>query len=263
MIDKLICNNPYHEPSVHWKNTGGLEYVRAPGRRPAGYTVATREQARQGSGTFRELVIVNQLRERVSRWRSAGWPHTSGTTRRLLRHWSEREQREGLTQFFFCQMEAIETLIYLAETPEGAQFARSIPGDGGDWKRLCCKMATGTGKTLVMAMTIAWQVINKVNDPRNAKFSKHIFVVAPNLTVKSRLQVLHPAAQKGAGDWQETNYYEAHDIVPRELMPLLRQGQVLIENWRKPFIFQQLSLSLVSRLTSKPCRTPFRKSFSE
>lgn len=231
MIDKLICNNPYHEPSVHWKNTGGLEYARIPGRRLAGYTVATREQARQGSGTFRELVVVNQLRERVHRWRGEGWPHTSGATKRLLRHWSEREQREGLTQFFFCQMEAIETLIYLAETPEGAQFARSIPGDGGDWKRLCCKMATGTGKTLVMAMTIAWQVLNKVNDPRNPKFSKHIFVVAPNLTVKSRLQVLHPAAQKGAGDWKETNYYETHDIVPRELMPLLRQGQVLIENW--------------------------------
>jgi len=135
------------------------------------------------------LATVNQLRERVNRWRGEGYPFTSGTTRRLLRHWTERDKREGLTQFFFCQIEAIETLIYLSETPEGVQFAQRVPGDGGAWQRLCCKMATGTGKTIVMAMTIAWQVLNKVNDPRNTKFSKNIFVVAPNLTVKSRLQV--------------------------------------------------------------------------
>lgn len=230
-IDKLICNNPYYEPTVHWKNTGAQQYVRLDGRRAAGYTVATREQAKQGAGTFRELELVNQLRERVSRWRGEGYPFTSGTTRRLLRHWTERDKREGLTQFFFCQIEAIETLIYLTETPEGAQFAQKVPGDGGAWKRLCCKMATGTGKTIVMAMTIAWQVLNKINDPRSTKFSKNVFVVAPNLTVKSRLQVLHPAAKKGVGDWKEDNYYEAHNIVPSELMPLLRQGHIIIENW--------------------------------
>jgi len=230
-IDKLICNNPYYPPTVHWKNTGAQQYERREGRREAGYTVATREQAKQGAGTFRELVLVNQLRERVSRWRDEGYPFTSGTTRRLLRHWTERDKREGLTQFFFCQIEAIETLIYLTETPEGAQFAQRIPGDGGALQRFCCKMATGTGKTLVMAMTIAWQVLNKVSDPRNTKFSKNVFVVAPNLTVKSRLQVLHPAAKKGAGDWMEDNYYEAHHIVPSELMSNLRQGSIIIENW--------------------------------
>ena len=230
-IDKLICNNPYYSPSVHWLNVGAQQYERREGRRPAGYTVATKEMARQGSGTFRELEKVNQLRARVQRWREEGYQQTTGTTRRLLRHWTEREMREGMTQFFFCQVEAIETLIYLTETAEGAQFAQTVPGDGGAWQRLCCKMATGTGKTIVMAMTIAWQVLNKVNDPRNPKFSKNVFVVAPNLTVKSRLQVLHPAAKKDVGDWKEDNYYEAHNIVPSELMPLLRQGAILIENW--------------------------------
>ena len=71
-----------------------------------------------------------------------------------------------------------------------------IPGDGGPFTRLCCKMATGSGKTIVMAMVIAWQVLNKVAYPQDTRFSKNVLVVAPGLTVKSRLQVLEPV---GAG----------------------------------------------------------------
>lgn len=230
-IDKLICNNPYYPPSLHWENTGLHQYTRLEGRRKAGYTIATKELTKLGLGTFKELAFVNPLRERVEQWRKAGYPFTTATTKRLLSHWTQRDQRGDTTQFFFCQIEAIETLIYLTETPEGTQYRDKLPSDGGTWQRLCCKMATGTGKTLVMAMTIAWHVLNKVNDPKNVKFSKNVFIVAPNLTVKDRLQVLHPSAKAGEGDWKETNYYEAHNIVPSEMMPRLRQGKILIENW--------------------------------
>ena len=230
-IDKLICNNPYYAPSLHWKNTGLHEYARLEGRREAGYTVATKELTKLGLGNFKELAYVNQLRERVETWRTEGYPFTTSLTKRLLHHWTNREGRGDTTQFFFCQIEAIETLIYLSETPEGTQYRDKLPSDGGAWQRLCCKMATGTGKTLVMAMTVAWQVLNKVNEPKNAKFSKHVFIVAPNLTVKDRLRVLLPSTKKGVNKATEDNYYEAHNIVPADLMPRLRQGQILIENW--------------------------------
>ncbi len=70
---------------------------------------------------------------------------------------------------------------------------------------------------------IAWQVLNKVTYPQYPRFSRHIFIVAPGLTVKSRLQVLIPA---GTG-----NYYEEFNVVPSGLVEKLRQGKVLIRNW--------------------------------
>lgn len=120
-------------------------------------------------------------------------------------------------------MEAVETLIWLTEAPAAERVGIEIPGDGGAFARQCCKMATGSGKTIVMAMVIAWQILNKVANPQDARFSKNVLVVAPGLTVKKRLEVLHPAA---AG-----NYYAAFDIVPSALLDKLRQGKVLVRNW--------------------------------
>ena len=124
---------------------------------------------------------------------------------------------------FFCQLEAIETLIWLTEAPASERVGIAIPSDGGAFQRLCCKMATGSGKTVVMAMLVAWQVLNKVTYPQDDRFSKHIFIIAPGLTVKSRLQVLIPA---GPG-----NYYDEFDIVPGGLRDQLRQGKVMVRNW--------------------------------
>src|SRR5579862_750293 len=149
------------------------------------------------------------------------YPGATGITKRLLEHWHDREQREG-RRFFFCQLEAIETLIWLAEAPPSERQGIVIPGDGGPFQRLCAKMATGSGKTIVMALVIAWQVLNKVTAPQGKRFSKYIFVVAPGLTVKSRLEVLKPEA---AG-----NYYEQFQIIPPGLMDKLRLGKVLIRN---------------------------------
>ena len=114
-------------------------------------------------------------------------------------------------------------MIWLTEAPASDKAGIDIPSDGGAFTRLSSKMATGSGKTVVMAMLIAWQVINKVTYPQDARFSKHVFVVAPGLTVKSRLQVLLPA---GKG-----NFYDEFNVVPGSLLDKLRQGRVLIRNW--------------------------------
>ena len=105
---------------------------------------------------------MNQIRPRVRAWREAEYPGASGISKRLLQHWRDPEQRDSNRRFFFCQFEAIETLMWLTEAPPSERVGIEIPGDGGPFSRLCCKMATGSGKTILMAMVIAWQVLNKV-----------------------------------------------------------------------------------------------------
>ncbi|MEI2761979.1 MAG: DEAD/DEAH box helicase family protein [Methanothrix soehngenii] len=87
-------------------------------------------------------------------------------------------------RLFFCQLDAIETLIWLTEAPAADKVGIDVPSDGGPFTRYCSKMATGSGKTIVMAMLIAWQALNKATYPQDARFSKNIFVVAPGLTVR-------------------------------------------------------------------------------
>ena len=223
-IDRLIINSPYEEPQRHWRydrETRLFDLVE--GRRPAGYVVATPgSRSFDDPGIFVEIPLVNQIRPRVKAWREAGYPGVSSITKRLLEHWRDPEEFET-RRFFFCQLEAVETLIWLTEAPAAERVGIEIPGDGGEFVRQCCKMATGSGKTIVMAMVIAWQVLNKVASPQDARFSKNVLVVAPGLTVKKRLEVLYPSA---AG-----NYYEAFDIVPSALLDKLRQGKVLVRNW--------------------------------
>ncbi len=125
---------------------------------------------------------------------------------------------------FFCQLEAIETLIWLTEAPPAERQGIDIPGDGGAFRRLCAKMATGSGKTIVMAMLIAWQVLNKVTYAQDKRFSRNVFVVAPGLTVRNRLQVLVPDNPAGS-------YFDEFNIVPPGLVEKLRQGNILVRNW--------------------------------
>jgi type III restriction enzyme len=193
------------------------------GRRPAGYVVASGDsRAFDDPGIFVEIPLVNQIRPRVKAWRDAGCPGITAITKRLLEHWRDPEEFEG-RRFFFCQLEAVETLIWLLEAPAAERVGVEIPGDGGAFVRQCCKMATGSGKTIVMAMVIAWHILNKIAYPQDARFSKNVLVIAPGLTVKSRLAVLEPAA--------EGNYYEEFRIVPPALLDKLRQGKVLVANW--------------------------------
>jgi type III restriction enzyme len=222
-IDKLIINSPYSEPAEHWRyDRESRLFSRVPGRRSAGYVRASGDsKAFDDPGIFIELPLPNKIRPRVNAWREANYPGVSGITKRLLDHWRDPEQREN-RRLFFCQLEAIETLIWLTEGPTADRVGINIPGDTGKFHRLCSKMATGSGKTIVMAMLIAWQILNKVTYPQDKRFSKNVFIVAPGLTVKNRLQVLVP----GPND-----YYREFSIIPSGLEDKLRQGKIAVRNW--------------------------------
>ena len=222
-IDKLIINNPYSEPKIHWDyDRTNRTFSIKDGRRPAGYIIASgSSKSFDDPGVFVEIPLVNQIRGRVKEWREKGYLGVSGVTRNLLAHWNSAGERHN--RFFFCQLEAIETLIWLTEAAPADKVGIDIPTDGGNFGRWCTKMATGTGKTVVMAMLIAWQVLNKAAYPQDKRFSKNIMLVAPGLTVKKRLSVLQPSDEK--------NYYQAFSIVPPSLIEQLRQARVLIHNW--------------------------------
>ena len=139
-----------------------------------------------------------------------------------MEHWTNPEEFDN-RRFFFCQLEAVETLIWLAEASAAEKVGVDIPSDGGPIGRLCAKMATGSGKTVVMAMVIAWHILNKVTYSQDARFARNGLVIAPGLTVKNRLAVLEPSHAE--------NYYETFRIVPSSLRDKLRQGRVVIRNW--------------------------------
>ena len=223
LIGQLIINSPYEEPKEHWKyDLNTQTFTREPGRRSAGYIEATPEANQYNDpGIFKEIPLVNEIRKRVKAWRENNYPGITGVTRKLIEHWNTADLRDN--PFFFCQLDAMETLIWLAEAPEPEKTGIDIQGDGGEFKRICTKLCTGGGKTTVMAMLIAWQICNKAAYPQDKRFSKHIFIVAPGLTVKNRLQVLLVG-----GD----NYYHRFNIVPPALRDKLRQGKVVINNWQ-------------------------------
>ncbi len=223
-IGQLIINKPYEEPAEHWSyNRERRTFSRPPGRRPAGYLIASGDSKTfDDPGVFVEIPLVNQIRPRVKAWRESGYPGVTAITKRLLEHWTDPEEFES-RRFFFCQLEAAETLIWLAEAPDSEKVGLEIPGDGGEFRRLCAKMATGTGKTIVMAMVIAWHILNKAAYPQDPRFAKNMLVVAPGLTIRSRLAVLEPSHPE--------NYYEAFRVVPSPLLDQLRQGKVIVRNW--------------------------------
>jgi type III restriction enzyme len=260
--DPILCS-PYEEPTEHWLYESGVP-KRNPGRRSAGYYYKTERTGSAQSELFAEenrddLPMVNALRKDVARWRAGGYRGASEVTKDLLKHWKNDKRRRRL---FFCQMEAVETLLYLLELRvpgrssrtgfrdfelSDADIARLLVGEaprqlgvlpGSHHPTLCdqpadpswmalrrfgCKMATGSGKTLVMAMTIAWAFCNRGRNPASLEFPDAVLVCAPNLTVKSRLAVLRPEAPG--------NYYDEFDLVPAHLRAYLQQGKVLVTNW--------------------------------
>lgn len=224
-INQLIINSAYREPTTHWKyDIVTKSFHQESGRRPAGYVVAgAQRNDYNDQGEFKLLPLVNRIRPRVKAWREAGYPGITGVTKRLLEHWHDKEARQY--PFFFCQLDAIETIIWLTEAPDADKVGIDIPGDGGDFHRICTKMCTGSGKTTVMAMLIAWHVCNKVAYPQDTRFSKNILIVAPGITVKNRLKVLQFGGQN--------NYYVLFSIVPSSMLQDLRQGRILIIHWRE------------------------------
>jgi type III restriction enzyme len=237
VVDNPIVNDPFQEPTQYWLYTEGQPQL-AHGRRPSGYYLAARTTTKirpLAQEEFAEIETVNQIRERVKKWRQQGYPGTTRITRELLDYWNNLE-REGKKRLFFCEKEAAETIIWLTESPVTARQGITIPTDEPNdpisiekgykgLKRYCCKMATGSGKTVVMAMLIAWSVLNKLQNKQDTRFTDAILVVCPNLTIKERLQVLDPSNTR-------EDYYEEFDLVPRSLLTMLSKARIVITNWQ-------------------------------
>lgn len=219
----LIINSAFVEPQQHWAENTDRTLRLEPKRRAAGYEIIdTRENTRRQVS----IPLVDDIRQRVNEWRTDGWPGVTGVTLELLNHWWDLDRVSGRQYpFYFCQLEAIETLIWYTEAEAQYRQGISVQGDGGAFERLCNKMATGSGKTTVMAMIITWQVLNALTYPKSPrKYSSAVFLVAPGLTVKSRLQVLMPG--------NTDNYYDSFELCPSESMrQKLNRADVLIENW--------------------------------
>lgn len=248
MLANPILNGPYDMPTRHFEvgpqgptgrvNEGrrpSASYVPIAPTRKRGKSAAGTQQAFDFAGTRERLdrhELVDSLRRAVALWRQRGYSHVSAPTRALLQHWAD-ESREN--RVLFGQRDAVETAIYLAEAAgrEGNTEWRAPLSAANDeynagLNRLGLKMATGSGKTVVMAMLIAWQTINKVANPRDARFAKRFLIVTPGITIRDRLQVLRPGTPG--------NYYDMRDLVPPQFQGALREAQIVITNFHA---FQQ------------------------
>lgn len=244
----LIINSPYDKPARYWdQDENGKLLTVTQGRRPAAYELY---DTRTNTRRVEKLELVNAIRERVDAWRDAGWPGVTSVTRQLLEHWRERGEWDsegkcwigGPRQypFYFCQLEAIESLIWWLEAPQDYKQGIFLQGDGGPWERICSKMATGSGKTPLMALIITWQTLNALHYPKDTRFSRAVFIVAPGLTVKSRLQVLYPGDEK--------NVYDEFRLCPNETMrQKLNQVELLIENWHTLMPLKEQDRSVVKK----------------
>lgn len=264
-VNKPILCSPFAEPDKHWvydpDGSARLEAI----RRSAGYWYKTKRtgSAQMALSLFAEesrddIPLVNLLREDVRRWRAAKYEGATPVTKQLLNHWAREDRARRL---FFCQREAVKTIIYLNEILGSGKRPRwvpklsvedyqrlmagqqpsfitstdgvvppalvDLPNEAGlpPLKRYGLKMATGSGKTVVMAMLVAWAFCNRGRVPGDTRFPSAALVVCPNLTIYERLQVLRPDT--------EGNYFEEFDVVPSQLLPELRKGKVLITNWHK------------------------------
>ncbi|HEV3261348.1 MAG TPA: DUF433 domain-containing protein [Gemmataceae bacterium] len=238
VIENPILNSPFDEPRRHYKfDDDGITDQITNARRPSSYFIPIAHPRKKGKQlTFetqwtqdraKENDDINFIRSRVTLWRGRGYPDITPVTRALLDYW-QRPDRER--RLFFCQIEALETLIYLAEAAEKSgdagilnKLREGLTAAGTPLFRQACKMATGSGKTVVMAMAIAWHTLNKRRDPRDRRFSDAFLVVTPGITVRDRLRVLLPS--------DPNNYYQTMDVVPAEHFGELGSAKVIIANY--------------------------------
>jgi type III restriction enzyme len=237
-IDSPILNSPYDPPSRYFEigANGPTGEIQA-GRRPSEFfipiatTRKTKEQTEfdfEGTHERREKnTLVNDLRREVDRWRQFSYERVTPVTRKLLQHWADPDRENRV---LFCQREAAETAIFLAEVAGRhgyTDWRRRLDEANADHNsglpRVALKMATGSGKTIVMAMLVAWQTLNKVTSPRDARFAKRFLIIAPGITIRDRLRVLFP----GDAD----NYYDKRDLIPPDLKGALHQAQIIVTNY--------------------------------
>lgn len=230
-----ILNGPFDEPAQHWHLEEGVQPEVRQGRRTAGYYYRDPRKGVQDStgsrGVWREMPLVNRIRDRVREWRAAGRPGVTRVTGELF-DWWDREGRQP--RLFFAQREAVETIIFLTEARQDFLQGITIPRDDpsperaaegyAGFERRCAKMATGSGKSTVAGMLAAWSILNKVADRTDARFSDTVLIVCPNVTIRSRLGELDPALD-------QASLYRTRDLVPEAMMPDLQRGRVTITNW--------------------------------
>jgi type III restriction enzyme len=270
-----ILGGPFDPPAKHFViGAHGPTGEVCDGRRPSEQYIPVpeavkRQPAEQGAldfdltGERREInPLINGLRGAVEHWRQSSYPGVTPVTRNLLLYWAD-EHRDN--RVLYCQREAAETAIYLAEavgrrgfdpmwlarlTEENAKLNAGLP-------RQALKMATGTGKTVVMAMLIAWQTINKVSSPRDPRFAKRFLVVTPSITIRGRLRVLTPGSPG--------NYYDLRDLVPAQYQGHLRQAQIVITNYHAFLPREAKEIKGVAKTTreillgGRPPEDPFRE----
>ena len=241
VIENPIINSPFDEPMRHFRFTDeGITDEIDAGRRISSYFVPiARPKKKKGAESqlmfdtewtqdrIEENKLVNDIRQRVALWRSGGYVGVTPTTAKLITYWTDPNREKKL---FFCQNEALETAIYITEVAKkyGDAWIENRVREGNDTSnpglpRTAFKMATGSGKTVVMAMLIAWHTLNKHANPQDIRFSDTFLVVTPGITIRDRLRVLLP------NDPQ--NYYRQRDIIPAELQEQLGQAKILITNY--------------------------------
>jgi len=268
-FDQPILNSPYEEPARHWQldesgqPTQKIEEFRRPARfitpipkpkkrgpQQASLFESEAVKALAASGQqYEELTsLINDLRQHLEQWRVSpekDWKVTPETAR-LLKHW--RHHKFSGIRPFFCQLEAVETAIWLIEAApkmgkKGAKFLERLASANEEANpglpRLALKLATGAGKTTVMAMLIAWQTINAVRYPSNKRFCHGFLVVTPGITIKDRLRVLLPADVE--------SYYQTRELIPTECLRDIQRARVVITNYHAFKLREALEVSGAGR----------------
>lgn len=250
-FERPILNSPYAYPARHWELIDGqpTDRVIEARRRSDLTTPVPKPKKRRATQTqmvleagdglsseeqeYNPTPIINEVRTYVETWRNLRNPDqwlVSPETTRLLTHW--RSDRSDGIRPFFCQIEAIETAIWLTEVApkigaRGAKFWAHIKGANEQANpeliRLALKLATGAGKTTVMAMIIAWQTVNAVRRPNSKQFSRGFLVVTPGITIKDRLRVLLPN--------DPDSYYRHREIVPSDMLADIDHAKIIITNF--------------------------------
>ncbi len=241
-----ILNSPYDYPRRHWETgddnqpTGKIREMRRPSSLCSPIPATRGGVGRDGGDLFdrqhdgiayQQNELINSIRAKVDAWREKPereWGVTPETAR-LLNHWRSFDFA-GIRPFF-CQREAIETLIWLIEvapgTKEGKGFLERLRAANEDADpalfRLAFKLATGAGKTTVMAMIIAWQTINAHYHRTSPKFTNGFLICTPGLTIRDRLRVLKPSDPDA--------YYGPRQLVPQDCLPILSEAKVVITNY--------------------------------
>jgi type III restriction enzyme len=239
VIENPVINSPFEEPRRHFRFTNeGITDEIVSERRVSSYFIPIAKPKKKGKQAYlpstewiqeriEENKEINRIRSRVARWRQGGYLGTTKTTTRLLAYWQCPDREKNL---FFCQIEALETAIFLTEVAKkfnDAWIENLIRGKNEEANpglyRIAFKMATGSGKTVVMAMLIVWHTLNKLANPQGARFTYTFLVVTPGITIRDRLRVLLPNLAD--------NYYKKWDLVPPDLQAELLKAKILITNF--------------------------------